>query len=38
MYVLRAGEKMQINYEEIIKGVTMKNNISLLPGDTIVMP
>lgn len=39
MYVLRKGtEKIPFNYEGILKGEAMDQNIVLLPGDTIVVP
>jgi polysaccharide export outer membrane protein len=37
-YVLRGGQKIPFNYDAIIKGQNMEQNISLLPGDTIVVP
>jgi polysaccharide export outer membrane protein len=37
-YVLRGGQKIPFNYDAIIKGQNMEQNITLLPGDTIVVP
>jgi polysaccharide export outer membrane protein len=42
MYVLRqengAQQKIAIHYESVLKGEHMEQNISLHPGDTIVVP
>ena len=40
IFVLRAGnsmEKIKFNYTNAIKG-DVKQNISLLPGDTVIVP
>jgi polysaccharide export outer membrane protein len=37
-YVLRGGQKIPFNYDAIIKGQNMEQNMLLLPGDTIVVP
>ena len=38
MYILRAGQKIPVNYDKILKGISMDGNIQLIPGDTIVLP
>ncbi len=43
IYVLRATPerkqtKLFFNYKEVIKGIRMAQNITLLPGDTLVIP
>jgi polysaccharide biosynthesis/export protein len=37
-YILRAGQKIPFNYDAIIKGQNMEQNVLLIPGDTIVVP
>ncbi len=38
IYILRSGQKILFNYTSVIKGEAMDQNISLAPGDTIVVP
>jgi polysaccharide biosynthesis/export protein len=42
IYVLRnvagANTKLPFNYDEVIRGAKMEQNIELLPGDTLVIP
>jgi polysaccharide export outer membrane protein len=42
MYVLRkqngAQSKLPFNYKEVVKGRNMDQDITLKPGDTVVVP
>jgi len=42
IYVLRTEngkqQKMPVNYKQLVKGDAMGQNITLKPGDTIVVP
>lgn len=38
IYILRNGQKIMFNYDEVIKGEKMETNVLVLPGDTIVVP
>jgi polysaccharide biosynthesis/export protein len=40
MYLLRAGrtERVNVNYEKVLKGQAPQQNVELAPGDTVVVP
>jgi polysaccharide export outer membrane protein len=38
IYVLRGQRKIPVNYKKLIKGEGMDQNVTLKPGDTIVVP
>jgi len=36
--VMRGGERLKFNYREVIKGKNMEQNVTLKPGDHIIVP
>ena len=40
VYILHQGNsrKVSVNYGKVLKGKDQKQNVSLLPGDTVVVP
>jgi polysaccharide export outer membrane protein len=35
---MRGGDRLKFNYREVIKGKNMDQNVTLKPGDHIIVP